>query len=97
MTVRGMLARMDSRELAEWMAYHNVEPFGYERDDLSRGIIASVIANANRDAKRRPRPYRPSEFMPFSEPAPEPEQSPEKQMKTAELMQKLMNAAHRKR
>lgn len=41
-----------------------MEPFGEERADLRAGIIASTIANANRDPKRRRKPYKPEDFMP---------------------------------
>lgn len=67
MTVEEMLARMSSHELTEWMAYAHLEPFGDERGDLRAGIVASTIANVNRDPKRTPEPFRPEDFMPFTE------------------------------
>lgn len=67
MTVAEMLARIDSRELTEWMAYAAIEPFGEERADLRAGIIAATIANANRDPKKQPKPFQPEAFMPFRE------------------------------
>lgn len=75
MTVGEMLTRMSSRELSEWMAYATLEPFGEERADLRAGIIASTIANANRDPKHKPKPFAPSDFMPrfFDPPEAEPE------------------------
>lgn len=54
---------MSSAQLAEWMAYAKLEPFGEERADLRAGIIASVIANVNRDPKKQ-RPFKPEDFMP---------------------------------
>ena len=56
-----------SRDVAEWMAYASIEPFGEERADLRAGIIASVIANVNRDPKKRATPFTPQDFMPFVE------------------------------
>jgi hypothetical protein len=47
------------------MAYASLEPFGEERADVRAGIIAAVIANANRDRKKRPDPFTPADFMPF--------------------------------
>lgn len=44
------------------MAYFTLEPFGDEW--LRTAIITSMIANANRDAKTRPEPFKPEEFMP---------------------------------
>jgi len=50
--------------LWEWMAYENIEPFGDNRGDLRAGIIASTIANANRNPKRRRRAFSAEDFMP---------------------------------
>ena len=44
------------------MAYFTLEPFGDEW--LRTALIASVIANANRDAKVKPEPFKPEDFMP---------------------------------
>lgn len=68
-----LLSRISSRELSEWMAYYDLEPFGEERADLRAGIIASVTANANRDAKKG-KAYRPQDFMPDFEKASEKRQ-----------------------
>lgn len=70
-----MLDRMSSHELTEWMAYASIEPFGEDRADLRAGMISSVIANTNRDPKKRAEPYEPIDFMPFAEkPEPTPDQ-----------------------
>ena len=70
--VEGLKDRLSSRVFAQWMAYASIEPFGEERADVRAGIIASVIANVNRDRKKRPEPFAPQDFMPFVErPAPE--------------------------
>jgi flagellar basal body rod protein FlgC len=60
-----MLGEISSRDFAEWMAYARLEPFGEERDDLRMGIIASTIANVNRDKGKKP--YSPRDFMPSFE------------------------------
>jgi len=52
------------------MAYASLEPFGEERADVRAGIIAAVIANANRDRKKRPEPFTPADFMPLVKRAP---------------------------
>lgn len=70
MTVRELLARIDSRELSEWMAYYEVNPFGSVRDDLQAGIVASTIANVNRG--KNDKSFTPSDFMPYMD---KPEQS----------------------
>ena len=62
MTVRTMLASMDSKELSEWAAYYSIEPFGYFRSaDLPAGIVASTIANCNRT--RNSKTFTPKDFM----------------------------------
>ncbi len=70
MTVRELLARVDSRELSEWMAYYQLDPFGNVREDLQAGIVASTIANVNRG--KNDKAFQPSDFMPFME---KPEQT----------------------
>lgn len=51
-------------QLVAWFQYAEVEPFGEYRADLRSGTVAAVIANTNRDPKKRPRPFTPSDFMP---------------------------------
>lgn len=65
--------RVSSREFAEWLAYERLEPFGPERDDLRAALVAAVIANVNRDPKKRRKPYEVSDFMPKFDRGPEPE------------------------
>ena len=45
------------------MAYAEIEPFGEPRADLRSGIIASTIAEVNRDRKARSKPYEPADFI----------------------------------
>ena len=56
--------RVSSRDFAEYWAAFQLDPWGAEREDLRAGIVASTIANANRDPKKRPRPFTPEQFMP---------------------------------
>lgn len=70
-----LLASISSRELTEWMAYAELEPFGEERADFRIAQNTMVLANANRDPKKRPRPYTIEDFMPFKDEAEKPEQS----------------------
>ena len=49
--------------LREWMQYEHLEPFGAWRDNFHSAMIATLIANANRDPKRRPQPLKMSEFF----------------------------------
>lgn len=63
----GMLAQMPWSQFRTWLAYRRINPFGEQRGDLRSGIIASTIANCHRDPKRKPTPFRPSDFMYQSE------------------------------
>lgn len=83
MTVRALLARIDSQELTEWAAYFGLEPWGTEVEDWRAGLIASTIANANRDPKKRREAYQPQDFMPKREP--KPEQDAESHKKILEM------------
>ena len=55
---------ISSREFAEWAAFYNLEPWGYEMDNWRTALITSMVANTARDPKKRPRPYMPDDFMP---------------------------------
>jgi hypothetical protein len=62
MTVEEMLGRMSSRELAEWMAYFQYEPFGTEIEDFRSGIVAAAVVNSN--SGKGSKVYGPEEFAP---------------------------------
>ena len=78
MTVRELLTRISSKELSEWIAYYAMEPWGVETEDLRTGIIASTIANVNRDPKKQKKPFKPQDFMPKWE-KPQPKELKEPQ------------------
>ena len=81
---------MSSRELSEWMAFFSLEPWGADIEDWRFAMLASVIANVNRDPKKRKKPYKPSDFMPRREPA--EEQSWEEQARILELWTRAFEA-----
>jgi len=60
-TVKELLQKCDSLELAEWAAYNSLEPIGGKRGDLHAGIIASTIANVNRG--KNTKAFSPADFM----------------------------------
>lgn len=64
MSVRRAQLEIDSAEFAEWMAYANLEPFGPVREDQRAGVVASIIANVNRDTSAHPDPFTVDEFFP---------------------------------
>lgn len=55
---------MGAAEFAEWRVYLAVEPTGGVRDDLHTAMLMTLLANANRDRKRHPKPFTLQEFMP---------------------------------
>lgn len=55
---------MRPHHLGEWLALYRIDPWGEVRDDLRSGIVASVIANVNRDVRRKPEPFTAQDFVP---------------------------------
>lgn len=67
--------------MTEWIAYNELEPIGEVRDDLRAGIVASTIAEAHRNPKKRKRPFEAKEFMPdFEKRQDKEEQTPDQQL-----------------
>lgn len=60
-----LLDSISYEELLEWGEYEQREAFGERVANFRAGLLASVIANVNRDPKSRPEPYEPMEFMPY--------------------------------
>lgn len=60
MTRRELLARMDSEEITEWMAYYRLEPFGEYRADIRNAMLCQLIAQVNSTGKR----FKLAQFMP---------------------------------
>jgi len=78
-----MLRDMSPRLLYQWMAYADLEPFDERRADWRAASIVTMLANINRDPKKRPEPYSYSDFvLQFGEAAHEApkKQTPEQQM-----------------
>ena len=78
MTVRELLSRVDSRELAEWAAYYDLDPWGDEdgerdRADHRAGVLAATVANSQ---PHKGRPFKPTDFIPKRPPRhPPPERT----------------------
>ncbi|WP_425199362.1 phage tail assembly protein T [Paraburkholderia tuberum] len=49
------------------MAFSQVEPFGSHYDDLRAGVIASMLANVNRNTKVRREPFDALDFIPWND------------------------------
>jgi hypothetical protein len=50
--VDGLLETIGSRQWIEWLAFHEIEPFGPIRDDERSGVICETIAIANQITKK---------------------------------------------
>lgn len=57
-----LLERISSREIMEWIAFSQLEPFGSEANFLGHAITSTVIANVNRAKGQKA--YEPEDFMP---------------------------------
>ncbi|MFI5223667.1 MAG: DUF4035 domain-containing protein [Nitrospirales bacterium] len=58
-----MLRGLTARQFHEWIAYAELEPFDEERADMRVAMLASVLANVNRDSKKKKEPYKIEDFM----------------------------------
>lgn len=67
MTVAELLDRMSSRELSEWMAFYEIEPWGEERADLRQGMTTSAVHNSIQAQTKHPKWTKPEDFMLFKE------------------------------
>lgn len=54
---------MPYAEYLEWQEFYALEPWGLMPQDVMHAHSISVLANVNRDSKRRPKPYRIDEFL----------------------------------
>jgi len=83
-TVKELLRRITYRELREWFAYYNIEPFGEWRADLRQAITSMVIANVNRGKNQKA--FKPEDFMPFEKPKKRKPQTEEEMMAMLNLL-----------
>jgi len=88
-----LLARIDSRELAEWVAYERVAgPVGPERADVLSAIVASTVANAMRG--KRGKAFKLSDFtVRWDDPArwQQAEQSGQDHLRLAQSITRMMS------
>lgn len=53
MPVRVVLGSLSSTEIAEWMAYYQLEPWGEARADLRIGQLSAMVYNMTRPKGKR--------------------------------------------
>ena len=62
MTVVELLDRISGRELTEWMAFSQLEPFGSDAEYAGHAITAATIANVH--GGKGQKAYTMDDFMP---------------------------------
>ena len=67
MTVAELSERMGAGELARWVEYYRLEPFGQDRDNWHFGLLASMYTNSK--LKKGSKKVTPGDF--FYKPAEE--------------------------
>lgn len=84
------LARsLTARQLMEWEAYAELEPFDERRADYRTASIVQTIANVNRGKNQKP--YTLEEMLlKFGEQPKKRQQSPEEQMRILNLLAHVM-------
>jgi hypothetical protein len=65
-SVDELLDSVTYRELTNWAAYYEAEPWGEWRADARTAQITAMLANVNRDPKKQPKPYSVQDFMMFT-------------------------------
>lgn len=59
--VDAMLRELTAEQFAEWFAFHGLEPWGFQVENLRMGVIASTTANVSGRLRRQ---VSPADFMP---------------------------------
>ena len=59
-----LLKSLTATQMRDWEIVYNLKPFGAELGFYQAGIICYVLAEINRDAKVKPEPYKPEDFIP---------------------------------
>lgn len=58
-----MLRRITWKKFVEWLGYLQLEPVGEERMDWRFATLCALLANINRDTKKRWKAYEAKEFL----------------------------------
>lgn len=78
--------RLNSRQIAEWIAYASIEPFGAQHDEVLHGIRCLLFASANRaENSSEPSLY---DFCPSID---EPEMTPEEILRNVRAWKEWVN------
>ena len=85
---------MSGRQLAEWQAYWQVEPFGAPAEFWRAGMLAALLANVNR-SKKTDRVMKPDDYMPSSFTASEEQDDEDMSEKVTRTFRELAELNHR--
>lgn len=64
-----MLRRISSRQLSEWMAFYNLEPFGQSHTDFLIAQLTNAINNRWRNQSEGP--THTTDWLPLHKPEPQ--------------------------
>lgn len=81
-----MLEEMTWEQFQEWVTFSSLSPFTADREEYRFAAITQMIANMNRDTKKRRDPYSIDMFvLRFGDmpEGPKKKQAPEEQMRIA--------------
>lgn len=68
-----MLSKINGKQLLEWMAFSELEPFGPRREDERAGVIVKAIYDVNR--KKGSKPAKLEDCTPMFGDVPKPKKS----------------------
>lgn len=97
MTVRDLSQRLTEEEFGEWLAYDSISPIGGNRIDILAAQICSVIANVNRNQKKKPSPYTIKDFLLFQEKEEKKKQTPEEALSILKAVARTQKRKSKKR
>lgn len=63
-TLAELEATIGANEYAHWLALYRVEPWGEDRGDFRMASEMALLAESNRNRKKRIRPFSPVDFLP---------------------------------
>lgn len=95
-----MLRSISWAEFIDWIAYSELEPFDEVRADIRAASICATLANIHRNSKKRPQPFKISDFLVHFEDDDKPKsrkQSWQQQKLIATMIATAMNAEEDKR
>ncbi len=66
MSVREAQRKIDSAEFSEWVAYHKIDPFTFDKSEYQLALIAAILMNVHKG--KGSKTFRPEDFIFNSEP-----------------------------